>query len=88
MIWFGNEIQYIRTPKSTATPAASTWPAALAIAGRSMMSSITPTRQITAPAARMPSESRETTWWRPRKGIIDPSRKAIATPPNIATPPR
>ena len=42
------------TPKSTSSPAASTWPASLVTALRSKRSSIAPTRQMTPPATSTP----------------------------------
>ena len=88
MMEFGSGIQNIRTPPVTTMPAASTWPAALAKAGRSSRSSTTPTAQITTPARQIVNASSATRRWRPRKGILRASRHAKATPPSMATPPK
>jgi len=60
MIELGSGIQNSRTPPFTTIPAASTWPAALASAGRSRRSSTTPTPQITRPAMQIVKASSPT----------------------------
>jgi hypothetical protein len=52
------------------------------------MSSSTPTRQITAAAVSTALESSRTVAWPPRKGNVQDSATAAATPASIAIPPK
>ena len=84
----GSGIHSILTPRATAMPAASTWPANFASGGRSKTSSSTPTRQITAAAVSTARESCRTVGWPPRNGRVHEIRTAAATPASIAIPPK
>ena len=75
------------TPNSTSTPAARICPASLAIASRSNLSSSTPTRQISPPAASTPTISDDETNAAPRAGSCSAISTAPAKPAYTATPP-